>query len=139
MTSPKIPDWARDLSSPLDDRIGFQMHELSAERTVGSLPVEGNQQPFGLLHGGASAVLVETLGSMASAAHGYPDRMPVGVDLNVTHLRPGLKGRVTGVATPIHLGGSTTVYGVEIRDDDGQLTAIGRLTCRLLPANRERG
>ena len=57
-----IPDWARELVSPLDDKLGLTITELSAERAVGSIPVDGNQQPFGLLHGGASAVVVETLG-----------------------------------------------------------------------------
>lgn len=136
MTTANLPDWAHGLTSNLDARMGFEMLELSAERTVGRLPVEGNQQPFGLLHGGASAVMVETLGSMATAAYGFPEKVPVGVDLNITHLRSVTSGHITGVATPILLGGSTTVYGVEITDDEGNRTAVGRITCRLLPNRR---
>lgn len=115
--------------------MGFEMHELTAERVVGSIPVEGNTQPFGLLHGGASAVLVETLASMGAIAHGHPDnKVAVGVDLNVTHIRSATQGRVTGVATPLHLGRRTAVYQVEITDDEGRRTAIGRLTCQMLDA-----
>lgn len=128
------PDWLRDVRSPLDDKLGVEITELTAERVTGSMPVEGNQQPFGLLHGGASGVLVETLASMGAMAHGYPDRVGVGVDLNVTHIEPVRAGRVTGTATAIRLGRSTATYRVDIVDDAGRLTATGRLTCRMIPA-----
>lgn len=105
---------------------------LSPERVVGSIPVEGNQQPFGLLHGGATGVLVETLASMGAMAHGYPGRAGVGVDLNVTHLRSAREGRVTGTATALHLGRSVAAYQVEVVDDDGNVTAVGRLTCQMI-------
>jgi uncharacterized protein (TIGR00369 family) len=108
------------------------MTELSPERVVGSIPVEGNQQPFGLLHGGATGVLVETLASMGAMAHGYPGRAGVGVDLNVTHLRSARSGRVTGTATALHLGRSVAAYQVEVVDDEGNLTAVGRLTCQMI-------
>ena len=68
------------------------------------MPVEGNTQPYGLLHGGASVVLAETLGSLGSAVHAAPDRISVGVDINATHHRAARSGTVTGVATPVHLG-----------------------------------
>ncbi|OCL31708.1 aromatic compound degradation protein PaaI [Tessaracoccus lapidicaptus] len=128
------PDWLRDVHSPLDDRLGVVITELSPERVVGSMPVDGNQQPFGLLHGGASGVLVETLASMGAMAHGYPDRVGVGVDLNVTHVRAARAGHVTGTATAIHLGRSIATYRVDIVDDKGRLTATGRLTCHMIPA-----
>jgi uncharacterized protein (TIGR00369 family) len=127
-----VPDWATDIVSPLDRRLGFVMTELSPERVVGSIPVEGNQQPFGLLHGGATGVLVETLASMGAMAHGYPGRAGVGVDLNVTHLRSARSGRVTGTATALHLGRSVAAYQVEVVDDEGNLTAVGRLTCQMI-------
>jgi uncharacterized protein (TIGR00369 family) len=127
-----VPDWATDIVSPLDRRLGFVMTELSPERVVGSIPVEGNQQPFGLLHGGATGVLVETLASMGAMAHGYPGRAGVGVDLNVTHLRSARSGRVTGTATALHLGRSVAAYPVEVVDDEGNLTAVGRLTCQMI-------
>ncbi|HMS38559.1 MAG TPA: PaaI family thioesterase, partial [Arachnia sp.] len=112
-----VPDWATDIVSPLDRRLGFVMTELSPERVVGSIPVEGNQQPFGLLHGGATGVLVETLASMGAMAHGHPGRAGVGVDLNVTHLRSARSGRVTGTARALHLGRSVAAYQVEVVDD----------------------
>lgn len=127
-----VPDWATDIVSPLDRRLGFVMTELSPERVVGSIPVEGNQQPFGLLHGGATGVLVETLASMGAMAHGYPGRAGVGVDLNVTHLRSARSGRVTGTARALHLGRSVAAYQVEVVDDEGNLTAVGRLTCQMI-------
>ena len=127
-----VPAWATDVLSPLDRKLGFVMTELSPERVVGSIPVEGNQQPFGLLHGGATGVLVETLASMGAMAHGYPGRAGVGVDLNVTHLRSAREGRVTGTATALHLGRSVAAYQVEVVDDDGNLTAVGRLTCQMI-------
>ena len=128
-----LPDWLRTLDFPLDQKMGFVMHELTATRVVGSIPVEGNTQPFGLLHGGASAVLVETLGSMGAVVHGWPDnRAAVGVDLNITHIRSAMQGRVTGTATALHLGRRTAMYEVEIVDDEGRRTAIGRLTCQMV-------
>lgn len=128
------PDWLSDVHSPLDDKLDVEITELSAERAVGSMPVAGNQQPFGLLHGGASGVLVETLASMCAMVHGYPDRVGVGVDLNVTHVRGARSGRVTGTATALHLGRSIATYRVDIVDDAGRLTATGRLTCNMIPA-----
>lgn len=127
-----IPDWARDVVSPLDDKLGLVLTELTAERVVGSIPVEGNQQPFRLLHGGASAVVIETLASMGAMVHGWPDRVGVGVDLNVTHLRPATSGRVTGTATALHLGRNVVAYQVEITDERGRMTATGRLTCQMI-------
>lgn len=126
-----VPAWATDVLSPLDRKLGFVM-TVSPERVVGSIPVEGNQQPFGLLHGGATGVLVETLASMGAMAHGYPGRAGVGVDLNVTHLRSAREGRVTGTATALHLGRSVAAYQVEVVDDDGNVTAVGRLTCQMI-------
>ncbi len=128
-----LPAWLQDLNFPLDTKMGFVMHEVTAERVVGSIPVEGNTQPFGLLHGGASAVLIETLASIGAMAHGQPDnKMAVGVDLNVTHIRSSTHGRVTGVATAVHLGRRTAIYQVEITDDEGRRTALGRLTCQMI-------
>lgn len=127
-----VPPWLPDITSPLDAKLGVEITELTPERVVGSMPVEGNQQPFGLLHGGASGVLVETLASMGAMAHGYPERVGVGVDLNVTHIRSVRTGRVTGTATAIHLGRSIATYRVDVVDDEDRLTATGRLTCQMI-------
>lgn len=128
-----LPEWLLPLEFPLDTKLGFEMHELSPEKVVGSIPVEGNTQPFGLLHGGASAALIETLGSMGAVSHGYPEKVAVGVDLNITHVRSARSGRVTGIATAIHLGGRVVVYQVDIRDDQDRLISTGRITCQLIP------
>ncbi|MFV0428815.1 MAG: PaaI family thioesterase [Arachnia sp.] len=132
MTPAQLPQWYLDAPHGLDHRLGLVVSELTAQRVVGSLPVAGNTQPFGLFHGGASATLIEALGSLGALAHAYPERVAVGVDLNVTHLAPAREGRVTGVATAVRLGGRTAVYQVQLCDDDAQVTAVGRLTCQLI-------
>ena len=135
MTTPApvpVPAWYAELSSALDAKMGLEVLELSAERVVGRMPVEGNTQPLGLWHGGASCVLVETLGSIAASAHAQPDRVAVGVDLNATHHRPARSGWVTGTATAIRLGRSVATYEVVLVDDAGQRVCTGRLTCQII-------
>ena len=116
----------------LNEKMGIELLEVSAERVVGTMPVEGNTQPFGLLHGGASVVLAETLGSIGSAVHAYPHRVAVGVDINATHHRSATSGTVTGVATAVHLGRSTTSYDVVITDERGKRVCTSRITCALV-------
>jgi uncharacterized protein (TIGR00369 family) len=123
----------------LNDRMGIELVEISAERVVATMPVEGNTQPYGLLHGGASVVLAETLGSVGSAIHGHPDRLSVGVDINATHHRAASRGTVTGVATAVHLGRSMATYEVVVSDEEGRRVCTSRITCTLLPAERFRG
>ena len=123
----------------LNDKMGVQLVEVSAERVVATMPVEGNTQPFGLLHGGASVVLAETLGSIGSAIHAYPQKIAVGVDINATHHRSATSGLVTGVATAIHLGRSSTSYDVVITDERGKRVCTSRITCALLDAARAEG
>jgi len=120
----------------LNDRMGIELVEISAERVVATMPVEGNTQPYGLLHGGASVVLAETLGSVGSAIHGYPDKLSVGVDINATHHRSATSGTVTGVATAVHLGRSFATYDVVITDERGKRLCTSRITCALMPAER---
>lgn len=115
----------------LGTRMGVQVLEASAERVVATMPVEGNTQPYGLLHGGASAVLAETLGSVGAMLHGGPGRLAVGVDLNCTHHRGVRAGLVTGVATPVHRGRSTATYEIVITDEQGKRVCTARLTCLL--------
>ncbi|MEU9579756.1 PaaI family thioesterase [Streptomyces chilikensis] len=118
----------------LGTRMGIEIKEASAERVVGTMPVEGNTQPYGLLHGGASAVLAETLGSVGSMLHGGPSKIAVGVDLNCTHHRGLRSGVVTGVATPVHRGRSTATYDIVISDDQDRRVCSARLTCLLRDA-----
>lgn len=120
----------------LNHKMGMKVLEASAERVVATIPVEGNTQPFGLLHGGASVVLAESLGSLGSAIHAHPDRFSVGVDINATHHRSATSGLVTGVATPLHLGRSTASYEVVITDDQDRRVCTCRITCALLPKDR---
>ena len=123
-----------DGNGRLNDKMGVQLVEVAADRVVATMPVEGNTQPFGLLHGGASVVLAETLGSIGSALHAAPDRIAVGVDINATHHRSARAGLVTGVATPIHLGRTSAAWEIVISDADGKRVCTSRLTCALLPA-----
>jgi uncharacterized protein (TIGR00369 family) len=123
-------------SGRLNEKMGIEILEFSAERVVATMPVEGNTQPFGLLHGGASVVLAETLGSIGSGIHGWPDRVPVGVDINATHHRAATTGTVTGVATAVHLGRTMTSYEIVITDERGKRLCTSRITCALIPASR---
>ncbi|MGW6734415.1 PaaI family thioesterase [Streptomyces sp. NPDC055013] len=123
----------------LGTRMGVQIVEASAERVVGTMPVEGNTQPYGLLHGGASAVLAETLGSVGSMLHAGTSKIAVGVDLNCTHHRGARAGIVTGVATPLHRGRSTATYEIVISDEAGRRVCSARLTCLLRDVNPSDG
>lgn len=114
----------------LSDRMGMTLVEASAERVVATMPVEGNTQPFGLLHGGASCVLAETVGSIG-AALGGGGRLPVGVDINATHHRAVREGVVTGTGTPLHSGRTTATWAVSITDEQGRLVCTARITCVL--------
>ncbi len=113
----------------LEERMGLEIVSMSREEVVGRLPVAGNRQPFGLLHGGASAVLAETLGSRLSAMHAMPERFPVGLELACTHHRSATEGFVTGVARPLHVGRSTSTTEIVITDDDGRRICTAKLTC----------
>ncbi|MCD4526394.1 PaaI family thioesterase [Nocardioides sp. cx-173] len=120
----------------LNERMGIELLEVSSERVVATMPVEGNTQPYGLLHGGASVVLAESLGSIGSAIHAHPDRVAVGIDINATHHRSATSGVVTGVATPIHLGRTSACFEVVITDERGKRVCTSRITCALVPAER---
>jgi 1,4-dihydroxy-2-naphthoyl-CoA hydrolase len=120
----------------LNERMGIELVEISAERVVATMPVEGNTQPYGLLHGGASVVLAETLGSVGSALHALPDRVSVGIEINATHHRAVTSGVVTGTATAIHLGRTTAAYEIVITDEAGKRVCTSRITCMLTPADR---
>jgi 1,4-dihydroxy-2-naphthoyl-CoA hydrolase len=119
----------------LGERMGIRVLEASPDKVVGTMPVEGNTQPYGLLHGGASAVLAETLASVGAMLHGGPSKIAVGVDLNATHHRGMRSGLVTGTATPVHRGRSSATYEVVIIEDaSGKRVCTARLTCMLRPA-----
>lgn len=114
------------------DKLGIEFTEITAARTAGRMPVEGNTQPAGLLHGGSSAVLAETLASVAAQVHAGAGRQAVGLELNATHHRGVRAGTVTGVATAIHLGRTTAVYEIVISDEQDRRVCTARLTCMVL-------
>jgi uncharacterized protein (TIGR00369 family) len=129
------PAWApAGAISPLDDKLGIQITDFNPDRLVATMPVEGNTQPYGLLHGGASVVLAETLGSIGAALHAGPQRVAVGLDINATHHRAARQGLVTGTATPINAGSTIVSYQVEISDEDGKRVCTSRITCLLRDA-----
>jgi uncharacterized protein (TIGR00369 family) len=115
-------------------RMGIEVLEATAERLVATMPVEGNTQPYGLLHGGASVVLAETLGSIGAALHAGFDKAVVGLDINATHHRAARSGLVTGTATPISLGRTLACYEVVVTDEDGRRVCTSRITCLIRDA-----
>jgi 1,4-dihydroxy-2-naphthoyl-CoA hydrolase len=127
-----IPEALRSVGA-LGDRMGIRVVEARPGRVVAVMPVEGNTQPYGLLNGGANAVLAETIGSIAAALHAGPDHFVVGLDINCTHHRAVREGSVTGVATPIHEGRTIASYDVRITDDQGRPICTARLTCLIRP------
>ena len=116
----------------LDKKMGIEIIEASPNRLVGTMPVEGNTQPIGLLHGGANVVLAESLGSIGTQLHAGPTRKIVGVDINATHHKSATNGIVTGVATAITLGKTLCSYQVEITNEKGERTCTARITCLIL-------
>ena len=137
MTQPEsTPDFLELIrgrgAGSLDAKMGIEILEASPERLVGRMPVEGNTQPFGLLHGGANVVLAESLGSVGTHLHAGPNRMIVGVDINATHHKSATSGFVTGVATAVSLGKTLCVYEIVITNEQGQRTCSARITCMIL-------
>ena len=116
-------------SGTLLERMGIEFTQVTPERLVATMPVAGNTQPYGLLHGGASVVLAETLGSLGSAMHAGPDRVAVGLDINATHHRAVRSGFVTATATAISLGNTLASYEVVITDEDDRRVCTCRITC----------
>ena len=119
--------------------IGIEFVELGDDYLVAKMPVdERTIQPYGLLHGGASCVLAETLGSIGSALVVNPEKsICVGLEINANHVRSARNGYVTGTARPIHIGGSTHVWDIRITDEKDQLICVSRLTVAVLPRRKE--
>ena len=121
-------------AGPLDDKLGIRIVDFRPDRLVATMPVDGNQQPFGLLHGGATCALVESVGSWAAAINAGPGTKAVGVELNASYLRAATSGTVTAVCTPARIGRTLSTFLVEVTDDRSRTTATARLTCAILPA-----
>src|SRR6478735_5542185 len=131
MTDTKLPDWYSALAGKgLAGALGIELIELSSERVVATMPVDDRtRQPFGLLHGGASIALAETVASLGAAVFIDRERYTaVGQEINGNHLRPKFDGVVRAVGKPVHVGRSTQVWSIEIRDEQERLVCISRCT-----------
>jgi len=113
----------------LASRMGIKVVSASASRVVATMPVDGNTQPHGLLHGGASCVLAETIGSLGAFLHAGAGRMVVGIEISATHHRGVRAGEVTAVATLVHGGRTLATYDIAVTDADGHRVCTSRLTC----------
>jgi 1,4-dihydroxy-2-naphthoyl-CoA hydrolase len=119
----------------LVDHIGILITEIGEDFLRGTMPVDARtKQPFGLLHGGASVALAESLGSLAGTmCLDASKEMAVGLDINANHVRAVTEGVVTGTARPLHIGRSTQVWEIRIEDEQGRLVCISRLTLAVVP------
>lgn len=115
----------------LAERMGIRIVEARPGLVRATMPVEGNTQPYGLLHGGASAVIAETVGSVAAALHAGLESAPVGIELVCSHHKAARDGIVTATAVPLHEGRSLATYDIRVLNDDGDLVCSARLTCML--------
>jgi 1,4-dihydroxy-2-naphthoyl-CoA hydrolase len=113
----------------LAETMGISIVSASAAEVVATMPVAGNVQPFGLLHGGASCVLAETVGSLGAALHAGPGRAVVGIEISATHHRGARDGAVTAVARLTHGGRTLATYDIVISDAGGHRVCTSRLTC----------
>ena len=112
----------------LAKKMGIDFLELSAQRSVATMPVEGNRQVVGLLHGGAHVVLAESLGSISAAIHAGPGRVAVGIEINASHSRSTTDGVVTGTCEAISLGRTLATHQITVRDEHGRVLSTIRMT-----------
>jgi uncharacterized protein (TIGR00369 family) len=133
MSSPKLSPAAAELMQtrglgPLAEKMGIELLELSAERAVATMPVEGNTQPLGVLHGGAHVVLGESLGSFAANVWAHPNKVAVGIEVNASHSRSATSGLVTAVCNAISLGKTLATHEIIISDEAGRRLSTVRIT-----------
>ena len=115
------------------EHLGIEFLEVGDDFIRARVPVDHRtRQPFGILHGGVSVVLAETLGSCGAGYASPPGHRPVGLDINANHLRSVGSGWVTGIAKPVHIGRSTHVWQIELTNEEGKLTCVSRLTVAIL-------
>lgn len=115
------------------EHLGIEFLEVGDDFIRARVPVDGRtRQPFGLLHGGVSVVLAETLGSCGAMYSCPPGQRVVGLDINANHIRAATSGWVTGITRPVHIGRSTQVWGIELHDEAGRLTCVSRITMAVL-------
>ncbi|MCH8543250.1 MAG: hotdog fold thioesterase [Alcanivorax sp.] len=132
---------ANDLQrNTLCEHLGIRITHIGDDSLTGTMPVDPRtHQPMGILHGGASVVLAESLGSLAANMCAAPGHYCVGLDINANHLRSVRSGEVTGVARPLHLGRSTQVWEIHIHNEAGKPVCIARLTMSVLAGDRSSG
>jgi len=116
----------------LDKKMGIKITHAEPGLMIGTMPVEGNTQPVGILHGGASVVLAETLGSFGTWIYAGSDRKVVGIEINATHHKAAAKGLITGTATAISLGKTLCSWDIVMTNEAGERTCTARLTCLIL-------
>jgi 1,4-dihydroxy-2-naphthoyl-CoA hydrolase len=138
-TDDLLPGLLASFPGTLVERLGIDLIVAEPERVVARMPVAGNTQPYGLLHGGATAALAETVGSVAATIHAGPGRAAVGTELSATHHRSAREGYVTATATPLHRGRRTATFDVAVLDDGGRRVCTARLSCMILEGPDERG
>ncbi len=133
---PQPPDPAavleivREMRGELAENLGIELTEFTRDRVVATMPVAGNRQPFGLLHGGASAALAETMGSFHGSLIGA-GKAPLGIELNCTHHRSAAHGLVTAVSVPVHIGRTLCTFDIVITDEKDRRICTARLTVLL--------
>ncbi len=127
-------DFSSFKQNTMGEHIGIAWSEIGPNYLKATMPVDHRtKQPYGLLHGGASCVLAETLGSVASALIIDPEKfICVGLEINANHIRSAREGMVTGITTPIHIGASTHVWDIKIYDENEKLVCVSRLTVAIL-------
>lgn len=132
---PTLESMAESSRNTAVETLGIEFVAVGENTITARMPVDQRtHQPFGLLHGGASVLLAETLGSVA-ANHCLrsPDKVAVGLEINANHIRSVRSGWVTGVTRPLHVGGSTQVWEIRIEDDKGKLVCTSRITMAVIP------
>lgn len=128
-----IEELTRGALNSAASRLGIEYTEIGDDYVCGRVPVdERTRQPYGLLHGGVSVVLAETLGSIGAHCSSPEGHRAVGLDINANHLRSAVSGWVTGIARPIHRGRTTHVWQIDMCNDAGELTCVSRLTMSIL-------
>lgn len=133
-TDTEILAAANRLGGQLNTRLGIELTEVGPQRVAGTMPVEGNRQPFGLLHGGANAVLAESLGSFHAGVLAGPDRVALGIELSCTHHRSATDGLVHGVSVPLHAGRTVMTFEIVVSTPEGDRVCTSRLTCLIRAA-----
>ena len=121
-------------ANTVDSHLGIEFTEVGEDYLCARVPVnEKTRQPYGLLHGGVSVVLAETLGSCGAYCASPEGYKAVGLDINANHIRGVTSGWVTGTARPVHIGRTTQVWQIDLRNDEGELSCVSRLTVSILP------